>query len=272
MYLDKGLYEKAGLAGQPQGAKGNRGLRPRWGTPPAAKFHGNDASLTDLQSSSITSAALRCCMERKDLIDWCMLPRKCSTSHRRGCFATWTKQVGAPMLTSTKQESNMPLASMPASLEKHFPAKFTASPSVFEGLEVRSVPLEIPSQARAEANRARFEMEANELYEWLSLIRLESPRIEVGHQVDSYLSRYDLPQAPASTTKLDKVSWQGFISPRWLRETLASVFTESSSKIWFALSASQFFRKDSTVGNEVLLLKSSKSAGEYIMWEIKSHE
>ena len=31
MYLDKETYERAGLVGKPHGAKGNRGLKPRWG-------------------------------------------------------------------------------------------------------------------------------------------------------------------------------------------------------------------------------------------------
>lgn len=30
MFLDKETYERAGLVGKPYGAKGNRGLRPRW--------------------------------------------------------------------------------------------------------------------------------------------------------------------------------------------------------------------------------------------------
>lgn len=30
MFLDKETYERAGLVGKPHGAKGNRGLRPRW--------------------------------------------------------------------------------------------------------------------------------------------------------------------------------------------------------------------------------------------------
>jgi ribonuclease P/MRP protein subunit RPP40 len=30
MYLDKETYERAGLVGKPHGAKGNRGLKPRW--------------------------------------------------------------------------------------------------------------------------------------------------------------------------------------------------------------------------------------------------
>jgi ribonuclease P/MRP protein subunit RPP40 len=31
MFLDKEAYEKAGLVGKPQGVKGKRGLKPRWG-------------------------------------------------------------------------------------------------------------------------------------------------------------------------------------------------------------------------------------------------
>lgn len=30
MFLDKEAYERAGLVGKPYGAKGNRGLKPRW--------------------------------------------------------------------------------------------------------------------------------------------------------------------------------------------------------------------------------------------------
>jgi ribonucleases P/MRP protein subunit RPP40 len=37
MYLDKETYERAGLVGKPHGAKGARGLQPRWG-----KLHAQD--------------------------------------------------------------------------------------------------------------------------------------------------------------------------------------------------------------------------------------
>ena len=32
MFVDKETYERAGLVGKPHGAKGKRGLKPRWGT------------------------------------------------------------------------------------------------------------------------------------------------------------------------------------------------------------------------------------------------
>ena len=32
LYLDKESYERAGLVGRPDGVKGKRGTRPRWGT------------------------------------------------------------------------------------------------------------------------------------------------------------------------------------------------------------------------------------------------
>jgi len=31
MFLDKEAYERVGLVGKPYGAKGKRGLKPRWG-------------------------------------------------------------------------------------------------------------------------------------------------------------------------------------------------------------------------------------------------
>jgi hypothetical protein len=37
MFLDKETYERAGLVGKPYGAKGKRGLKPRWGN--ATDYH-----------------------------------------------------------------------------------------------------------------------------------------------------------------------------------------------------------------------------------------
>lgn len=34
MFLDKEAYERAGLVGKPDGVKGKRGLKPRWGKSP----------------------------------------------------------------------------------------------------------------------------------------------------------------------------------------------------------------------------------------------
>ncbi len=31
IYLEKEVYERAGLVGKPHGVKGQRGLKPRWG-------------------------------------------------------------------------------------------------------------------------------------------------------------------------------------------------------------------------------------------------
>lgn len=44
LYLDKESYERAGLAGKPDGAKGSRGTKPRWGK--VTIFSERDISLT----------------------------------------------------------------------------------------------------------------------------------------------------------------------------------------------------------------------------------
>ena len=33
LYLDKESYERAGIVGKPDGVKGGRGTKPRWGKP-----------------------------------------------------------------------------------------------------------------------------------------------------------------------------------------------------------------------------------------------
>ena len=74
----------------------------------------------------------------------------------------------------------------------------------------------------ASGNRDEYEEYAADLYEWLSLIRLESPRILSSDQIDPYLSRYRAPgdgqtHEPAN---LCKISWQGLLSSAWARKTV----------------------------------------------------
>ena len=59
---------------------------------------------------------------------------------------------------------------------------------------------------------------AVEVDEWLSLISLQSPRIEQGDSIDPYLCRYPKPDADGATTaRLVCLRWSGFIPGQWLR-------------------------------------------------------
>ena len=56
-----------------------------------------------------------------------------------------------------------------------------------------------------------------DISEWLGLASLSSPRVKEGDDIDSYLSRYALPEgttAPAITLRV--LRWKGFITPDWI--------------------------------------------------------
>lgn len=54
------------------------------------------------------------------------------------------------------------------------------------------------------------------LSEWIAMVQLGSPRVFADDDVDSYLSRYVVPNSDeASTTDLVSLKWHGLISSRW---------------------------------------------------------
>ncbi len=68
---------------------------------------------------------------------------------------------------------------------------------------------------------------AVEIHEWLSLVRLESPRVNVNDQIDPFLSRYSIPGSsnyPAEKpTELVRLRWEGFMSPSWVNTTFLTL-------------------------------------------------
>jgi len=161
-------------------------------------------------------------------------------------------------------------APSPDPLQQHHPTGFTSSPSITKDMSVRAVIPGISPDILHEGDRAGFEIEACELYEWLSLIRLQSPRVSPTDSIDSFLARYDTPQQPEGVAKVCKITWQGFIGPHWLRELVATLLTASSQRSWFAVSATQFSRNVSGSCNELTLLKAAEKPNQYLLWKIES--
>ena len=116
-----------------------------------------------------------------------------------------------------------------------------------------------------------FEDFSTGLYEWLSLVRLQSPRIQVGDQIDPYLSQYQVPNAEREG-KVCKISWQGFLAPLWSRQILIDIVTALPAKSWFAFSTTTFPKGLAGDKTECTVLRPPNSSGEYLMWEVKAHE
>ena len=122
-------------------------------------------------------------------------------------------------------------------------------------------------------NKDDYEQFSTDVYEWLSLVRLESPRILSTDQIDPYLSRYQVPgasQDPQPAT-LCKISWQGFLSSPWARKTLVDVILALPAKTWFSFSATTFSTGMMAESSELTLFRPPSSPREYFLWEIKGH-
>lgn len=154
-------------------------------------------------------------------------------------------------------------------LEKHFPTSFTSSPGSVQDMRTAGVELAMPAAVLADGDRGGLEEVSTELYEWLSLLRLESPRVSADDDIDPYLSRYSAPPRIDGEMQICKISWQGFMSAGWLRELLVDILASCPSQSWFALGSTGFSLGVTGSCNEVTLLRPPRASGEYLMWDIK---
>ncbi|TDZ20951.1 Uncharacterized protein Cob_v006208 [Colletotrichum orbiculare MAFF 240422] len=239
MYLDKETYERAGLVGKPHGVKGKRGLKPRW----------------------IVSYQLR---------DPSMLHGK--KGFDRLVYAC--KNVLNTPVTWLFCNASTSSAPSPDPLDQFFPTKFTCQHAVVTDFQVDIAPLAFPLEIIQHGDRPGLEEFATETYEWLSLIRLQSPRVQAGDNVDPYLSRYQTPGGPdtPSQAKVCKITWQGFFTSNWVRSVLINALVALPSRTWLSLSATSFSKDMAVDSTEVSFLRPPESPGHYLLWEVKSAE
>ncbi|KAK0745002.1 ribonuclease P 40kDa subunit-domain-containing protein [Apiosordaria backusii] len=235
MFLDKESYERAGLVGKPHGVKGNRGLKSRWFVE------------IDLNSSSM--------IKGKKGYDRLIYASKNAFSEPM----TWL----FCNVVSTVPDPD-PLAAFS-------PTTCTSNPSITRDIGAL-VPSLTPPTGTAE-HTARDELEdfSSEVYEWLSLVRLQSPRILANDQIDPYLSLYRVPEG-SKPARVCKISWRGFLSPSWTRQAMIDLITALPSKTWFSFSTTIFTKGLAGDNTECTFLRPPNSSGEYLMWEVKSHE
>lgn len=168
------------------------------------------------------------------------------------------------------------LAPDPDPLEAHFPTKYTSKPGVQQSVDVALPPFD-PHDGILNQSREDTEIFCAELYEWLSLVRLQSPRVETGDSIDPYLSCYQVPGERGDAhphAKVCVVSWTGFFSSRLAREILIDAMAAVPSKSWLSVSFSTFPSSKGLSGGcaECTFFRPPKSDGEYMLWEVKSHE
>ncbi|KAK4134075.1 hypothetical protein BT67DRAFT_449671 [Trichocladium antarcticum] len=234
MFLDKEAYERAGLVGKPHGVKGKRGNKPRW-----------------IVEYQLTGPS--------------MFPGK--KGFDRLIYAS-KNAFPAPI---TWLFCNISTTPDPDPLSRHLPTNCAANPGVSRGLNAVIPKLTPPANPNALAAKDDFESFSTELYEWLALVRLQSPRIQVGDQIDPYLSRYRVPDAETEG-EIRRISWQGFLAPSWCRQTLIDIITALPAKAWFSFSTTTFSRGLAGDNSECTILRPPGPSREYLMWEVRGHE
>ncbi|KAI2472668.1 ribonuclease P 40kDa subunit [Annulohypoxylon bovei var. microspora] len=237
MYLDKETYERAGLVGKPYGVKGKRGTKPRW----IVQF--------DLRGSSM--------LHGKKSFDRLVYACK--------------NVLNTPVTWLFHNLSKTPI---PDPLSQHYPTKYTSNPEISEGLLMKVPSLKPPPAIISSHNRLDLEDFSTEIYEWLSLVRLGSPRVNVDDKIDPYLSCYAVPgdSEDVRNEKLCRISWQGFIPPKWTQQTWADVIRALPSKSWFSMSVTSFPKGVVGDSADCTILRPPNSPGEYFLWDIKRHD
>ncbi|KAF5699447.1 ribonuclease P MRP subunit POP1 [Fusarium mundagurra] len=236
MFVDKETYERAGLVGKPYGAKGGRGSKPRW----MVTYNLRDPSM------------LRGHKGYDRLI--------------YACKSVFTQPITWLFCNSTTQIPN------PDPLQKFSPTACTSTSSISQDIAVLQPSLDVDPEILSENDRESLEYFATEVYEWFSLIRLGSSRVEPRDSIDPYLSRYSVPGDDPKESKVCKLSWEGFMSAQWLRGFLMDVLVACPSRTWFSLSATSFSRSVSGNSDDLTILRPPSATGRYLMWETKSSD
>ncbi|EGY16668.1 uncharacterized protein VDAG_07832 [Verticillium dahliae VdLs.17] len=237
MYMDKETYERAGLVGKPYGVKGKRGLKPRW----IVSYQLRDESMFH-GKKGFDRLLYACRNVLKQPVTW--------------LFA------------------NLGSTPSPDPMEQLAPIKFTSRPGLVNGAHVVAPELNVPSEVLSEGDRPGLEDFASETYEWLSLVRLESPRVAVGDDINSYLSRYQVPNDSGTATRarVCKITWKGLLAADWVRQLLIDVLATVPSRAWISFSATSFSKGIVNESAEISFLRPSDAAGHYLMWEIQGQE
>ncbi|CAF9903677.1 MAG: hypothetical protein GOMPHAMPRED_000492 [Gomphillus americanus] len=101
----------------------------------------------------------------------------------------------------------------------------------------------LPSQTtQASLHHLRFD--TLDILDWLSLLTLQSPRVDSADTIDPYLCRYTIPSPSPSPTppiplSITTLRWQGFIPATWLSRitALSASILQPNATAWFAINA-----------------------------------
>lgn len=110
---------------------------------------------------------------------------------------------------------------------------------------------------------------AVDIYEWLSLISLESPRVNSGDNIDRFLSRYDQPISSDTAGELVKVTWIGFIPPSWAHSTFIQALLAAPKDSWFSYYVGGFSKNWNGESKSCTILKQPDVPNDFVLWQVE---
>lgn len=155
----------------------------------------------------------------------------------------------------------------PDPLDVHFPVRMTTFPEIITGINVNIPPLKPPTDTNSEY-REDFEDFAVETHEWLSLISLNSPRINAGDDIDPFLSRYVSPGESRTSSNIVKITWRGFLSPSWVHGMFVRALLAVPRESWFVYNVAGRGEVWSSGSKDCTVLKVPDAPTEYLLWEV----
>jgi ribonuclease P/MRP protein subunit RPP40 len=168
---------------------------------------------------------------------------------------------------STRMTADRGQALTPDPLDIHFPTRRKIFPEIILNIKVNLPQLKPPTETIT-GYAENFEDFAVETHEWLSLISLGSPRINPDSHIDSFLCRYVSPGNPTISSKLVKITWQGFFSSSWAHKLFVQALSTVPREAWFAYYVGGFGESCLGGSKDCTILKEPEGINEYILWEV----
>ena len=155
------------------------------------------------------------------------------------------------------------------SLGKHGIAKCAPKVEVWH-VEADSSPLHMEPlpKGTTKSDENHFLEFEHEIYEWLSLVRLESPRINTSDHVDPYLSRYRLTNSPAKRQNIVKVRYDGMTTATRSVSFLRDVMSLCPADSWVCFCVTNFRGETAVGSNEFTFLRLPGTEDNCMTWQV----
>lgn len=126
-------------------------------------------------------------------------------------------------------------------ITKFHPLPRSASPPTRTDQPNTLIPnLSAPPRSLEESSAYHRSDTSEDILEWLSLITLQSPRLNSTDDIDSYLSRYAIPTSASSNAiTVTTLRWHGFIPASWICRIvgLCTSMFQADGQAWYAVTA-----------------------------------